>query len=407
MKKVITFLVMVAMASIVAVAGEKYDTVVQKANAAYQAGDKEGAKKLYQEAAALGSPDAHYALAYQYALSPSESVYHFSEAAKKGNQDALEYALDGLFFRANSLTIGDPQKALEVYTLAKKANPAIDYEDQKLKAITQCTESKGFDGAAFMQRYALNDKSLDHFYSIWELAEEASHKGRFGDANATLVFDLVCRGGEVPNEMELAVDETYKKWKKGSTEEFDLCNSVMSGVGMGYCAQQSQGKADTKRQRQYDALSAKLDVPTKKLLDLATADAFSYINAKVTIEEGHGGSIAGADIIASQTQQKQEYVDLVAKVQGKFSPSLSGAFTKNDQQLNQVYQQVIKKLGTKKPEYDGQVNATNVKNVQRQWITYRDSSAKLFVALNPAVSESNWKSYLTQIRIDTLKALGQ
>ena len=39
MKKVITFLVMVAMASIVAVAGEKYDTVVQKANTAYQAGD--------------------------------------------------------------------------------------------------------------------------------------------------------------------------------------------------------------------------------------------------------------------------------------------------------------------------------------------------------------------------------
>jgi len=407
MKKLMTFLVMVAMASVVVIAGEKYDTMVQKANTAYQAGDKEGAKKLYQAAAALGNPEAHYALAYQYTLTPEESVHHFSEAAKKGNQDALEYALDGLFFRANSLKIGDPQKALEVYTAAKKANSTIEYDDKKLKAITQCSESKGFNGVAFMQRYGLEEKWLDHFYSVWELAEEASHKGRFGDANATLVFNLVCRGGEVPNEMELAVDETYAKWKKGSTEEFDLCNSVMSGVGMGYCAQQAQRKADTKRQRQYDTVSAKLDAPTKKLLDIATTNAFNYMNAKALMEEGHGGSIAAADIIASQTQQKKEYVDLVVKVQGKFSPLLSVPFAKNDQQLNQVYQQVMKKLGTKKPEYDGQVSAANIKNVQRQWIAHRDSSAKLFVALNPAVSEENWKSYLTQIRMDALKALGQ
>jgi uncharacterized protein YecT (DUF1311 family) len=407
MKKVMTFLVMVAMASVVVIAGEKYDTIVQKADIMYQAGDKEGAEKLYQEAAVLGSAQAHYALAYQYTLTPQESVYHFSEAAKKGNQEALEYALDGLFFRANSLIIGDPQKALEVYTAAKKANPTIDYDDKKLKAITQCAESKGFNGVTFMQRYGLDDKSLDHFYSVWELAEEASRKGRFGDANATLVFDLVCRGGEVPNEMELAVDETYAKWKKGSTEEFDLCNSVMSGVGMGYCAQQAQSKADAKRQRQYDALSAKLDMPTKKLLDLASANAFSYINAKTLMEEGYGGSIAAADIITSQTQQKQEYVDLVVKVQGKFFPSVSVPFAQNDQKLNQIYQQVMKKLGTKKPEYDGQVSATNIKNVQRQWIAHRDSSAKLFFALNPAVSEENWKSYLTQMRIDDLKALGQ
>lgn len=407
MKKMMAFLVMVAMTSLAVMAGEKYDAMVQKANTAYQAGDKEKAKKLYESAAALGSPEAHYALAYQYTLSPEEGVYHFSEAAKKGNQDALEYALDGLFFRANSLKIGDPQKALEVYTMAKKANPTITYDEKKLRVITQCAESKGFDGVAFMQRYGLNDKGLDHFYSVWELAEEASHKGKFGDANATLVFDLVCRGGEVPNEMELAVDETYTKWKKGSTEEFDLCNSVMSGVGMGYCAQQAQGKADIKRQRQYDALSTALDAPTKKLLEGATATAFGYINAKALLEEGHGGSIAGADIIASQTQQKQEYVDLVAKVQKKFSPSLSGTFAKNDQQLNQVYQQVIKKLGTKKAQYDGQVNATNVKNVQRQWIAYRDSSAKVFATLNPAVSEENWKNYLTQLRIDALKSLAQ
>jgi uncharacterized protein YecT (DUF1311 family) len=82
-------------------------------------------------------------------------------------------------------------------------------------------------------------------------------------------------------------------------------------------------------------------------------------------------------------------------------------FAQNDQKLNQIYQQVMKKLGTKKPEYDGQVSATNIKNVQRQWIAHRDSSAKLFFALNPAVSEENWKSYLTQMRIDDLKALGQ
>jgi len=98
---------------------------LKQADQVYEAGDRDAAKKLYLKAAKKGSPEAHFAIAHKYSVTPEESIYHFSEAAKRGHDEALDYALDALLFRANSLERATPQKALEVYKQAKKANPEI------------------------------------------------------------------------------------------------------------------------------------------------------------------------------------------------------------------------------------------------------------------------------------------
>jgi uncharacterized protein YecT (DUF1311 family) len=95
------------------------------------------------------------------------------------------------------------------------------------------------------------------------------------------------------------------------------------------------------------------------------------------------------------------------KIQEGFNPYCKHSISKNDQILNQTYKLVIKNIQNREQEYSEQVTVEDVKIVQRTWIPYRDSSAKLFTILNPSVSEDVWKSYLTQIRIEELKSLMQ
>jgi TPR repeat protein len=88
---------------------------VTMADKAFDAGKKEDAKKLYLKAAAMNNGDAHFAIAYKFVVTDDESVFHFSEAARLGNAEALGYALDELFFRAGSLTKASPEKAYALY----------------------------------------------------------------------------------------------------------------------------------------------------------------------------------------------------------------------------------------------------------------------------------------------------
>jgi TPR repeat protein len=109
--------------------GQGYEEYLSKADKSYESGDKEAANALYMKAAEEGSAEAHFALAYKYRLPPKESLYHYVEAAKKGHEKALEYALDGLLFQSGGMRTADPQKALDLYLEVKKSYPAIHLAD--------------------------------------------------------------------------------------------------------------------------------------------------------------------------------------------------------------------------------------------------------------------------------------
>ena len=81
-----------------------------------------------------------------------------------------------------------------------------------------------------------DEDGVPPYYDIWELAEEASKGGRFGKPDPELVFNLVMRGGSVPDEFESAVNEVYHNWKNGIVMQFCICDHVVSDVGIGYCS---------------------------------------------------------------------------------------------------------------------------------------------------------------------------
>ncbi|ADG92841.1 protein of unknown function DUF1311 [Arcobacter nitrofigilis DSM 7299] len=386
---------------------ENETDLLSKADNLYKSGKTLQAKKLYEEAAKKGDAKAHFALAYKYVLTKEQSIYHFTQAAIKGHEKALAYALDDLLFRANSLELANPKKALEVYKQAKKSNPNIKLYDEKnkLETLKLAVKSSDFDAKAFIKKY--NIKNTDSSpYFIWELAQEAAKNGRFGKANAKLVFDLVVRGGNVPAEYEEAVKATYKNWQKGIAK-FDLCNFITSGMGMRYCAKKEEEKQQIKRAKEIKQFRNTLAKENQTLLNDALKYTNKFIEKKAILEEGHGGSGRASFLINSETKQKNEYLKLLKKVQKGFTPKLKYSLKYYDKKLNETYKKVLKKLKKSSIEYTMSYPITfdNIRTVQRIWIKYRDANTKLFLAINPSSKKENWEAYLTKQRTNQLKLI--
>ncbi len=401
-----TKIVLILLISTICISGcdSDYKDDLLLADRVYETGNKEAAKKLYLKAAQKGSPEAHFAIAYKYVLTPEERIYHYSEAAKKGHGEALDYVLDELFFMANSLERANPQKALEIYNQAKKANPYLELYDEevKIKTIRMSVEPGEFDARAFCEEYNIALEG-DEMYYVWTIAEEASRGGRFGKPDSKLILQLVSRGGWVPAELKSAVEETYNNWKNGVVKEFNICNHITSGAGMSFCASRADDRDEKARKAKLKAIGQKLDISTRKLLEVAYAAAVKFIEAKTSNEEGHGGSGMGAWIVDSQIEQKNEYLALVEKVRAGFRPEPKSDFETADQKLNETYKKVMADLKKRTdsryylPQYD------DVRNVQKLWIPYRDASVKLFMTMNPSVAEDDWKSWLTEVREQQLE----
>jgi uncharacterized protein YecT (DUF1311 family) len=384
--------------------------LLKQADQAFDAGDHDGAKALYEKATEAGNPDAHFSLSYKYSLPYEESLRHYSEAARSGNGKALGYALDMLLFQAGNLLRANPDAAMALYREAKKANPSLELFDEKevAEVLRMCVEPRGFDARKFMQTYGVKGGDGDSpFYGVWKLAEEASTGGRFGKPDPELVLNLVIRGGCVPAEFMSAVKETYASWKAGKVQKFDICKHITSGSGQAFCASRAEKKADVKRDARLDAVRPKLPESARPLADAAFASAEAFIDARAEHEEGHGGTARSAQITDSRTSQMNGYMELLEKVATGFTPAPKAALKESDLELNRTYQEVMKKAKAKPAATNGDMppGPEDIRTVQRLWIKYRDDSAKCFAVANPKVPEEAWKSWLTEERTAQLKAI--
>ncbi len=80
-------------------------SLVERAKALQQAGQSPQAKPLYEQAAALGSSEAHFMLSYSYSLPLAEDIAHLSQAARAGHPKAFYYLTDRLLTRGAQKTV--------------------------------------------------------------------------------------------------------------------------------------------------------------------------------------------------------------------------------------------------------------------------------------------------------------
>jgi hypothetical protein len=371
-----------------------------QAEATYNSGDKEGAKEFYEAAANKGSAEAHFSLAHRYIVSHEEQIYHYSKAAELGHEEALEQALDVLLFRANSLTMANPERALELYYIAKERNPSIELfnEEGDLRTMQKCAEAGEIDALEFCQRYSIDPSKEDIWYGVWKLAEEASMGGRFGEPDPKLVFQLVARGGNTPAELGYAVRDFYEFWKAGMVVEFNICDYITSGFGMGFCAHRWNEDAEAKRQARILQLSKTLNLNTKRLLSLAYSSAATFVKTKAVNEEGHGGSGRPAWIIESESGQKDSLLELISRISKGYTPEDVPPFSESDSRLSETYHKVRSRLPFIRENWPDYPTPYQLDKVKKTWPDYRDNMAELFAALNPSLEETHWRSWLTELR---------
>ncbi|MEK9673424.1 MAG: lysozyme inhibitor LprI family protein [Rhodospirillaceae bacterium] len=380
--------------------------LLEEAGAAFSRGEKESSKALFQQAAELGSRDAHFALAYKFVLPRELKVFHFALAAEQGHLEALKFALDALFFRAGDIRIGSPERALDIYRLALNVDPKLRVPYRNIDAIRKCIDPGTFDGAQFLKTHGLSQEHDDNrrVYYVWSLAEEAARGGRFGKPNPALVLHLVCRGGEVPAETEGAVKAVHAKWKEGKLPSFNLCDYVTSGMGMNYCSSRAKAAENEKLDLKLSPLIDKIGRSAEGALRNAYKAATGFYEKKAAHEEGHGGTGYLTWQINSVSNHQNEFLALVERVSEGFVPEVAVDFSTSDRHLNSAYQALLQQLNENPISgFNYAINADGVRAAQRLWVPYRDAFVQLLADVSPAVSEKTWLTWLTEVRTEQLR----
>lgn len=369
----------------------------------YDEGRKEEAKVFFLEAAKNGNAEAHFYLGYAYVLDEEERTFRYEQAALGGHEQALPRYLEAVFLRSESIEKTDPARALDVYHKAKKLNPSLSFynEESIVELLNYAAELPPRSKDNFYQQYKI-EKSR-HSYHVWELAEQASVKSEvFGDPDPELIFWLIVHGGSVPAEKGAAIEDFYRHWKNEKVVQFDICDYVTSGSGMGYCSRRAAKIAELKRDEALGLFRQSIPTDKHELLNKAYRETELFITLKAQIEEMHGGSGRSAWVSGSIQSQKDEYLVFLRKVFNGFSGSVNTQFTETDRQLNKTYKQVMAML-KKAPSYPEIPSPEELRKVQRQWIKYRDTNNELFKILRG--SDKDWKNWLTKERVNQLVIL--
>ena len=345
------------------------------------------------------------------------TVQGHEAAARAGDLDALSHYLDALVFRANSVTEADPQRAtafLSEWLEERRRNPRGNESEyfwqryeEALQHLRMAAEAGPFDGHAFLARHGLDSPdALPGMYGVWQWAEQAA-QGAFGDPDPDLIFQLVIRGGEVPGEWEYAVATLYPKWKAGEPFTFDLCDYVMSGMGVGFCNRRRELEQDRELRELLARIALTLPAGDSDLPIAVYEAAIAFFRLKATYEEGH----AGADIWRARHREAS-----VMRHRGRFMEWIEArtdlglpANPTDIDQLDAGIQVILDKLpgaieaDVYWPEYYG-ITWEGIQEAQEAWHEMRRLTLRLLRAMGGREFAGQWQAELYAERLKNLQS---
>ena len=385
----------------------KTDSIIKLATKEYEEGNKEQSKQLFLKAIDFGSIEACYLITYYNNLPQKEEMKYLLKASINGHEKAFKRVFMKYFFGAN-LRMSNPSLVYDVYKKALSNNSDF-YGGEYIEYLEMCMEVEPFDVDEFSKKYKIEVNGQDPF-EAWYLAEEASINGKFGKPSSKLVLQLVSRGGLGYIATQDAIEFAYANWKNNTNEPFDLCSFVSSGVGTLMCTSRDFAENEKRMNNENDSLKNYLNNNSQIYFDQAYSLAVDFYDMEQNYESimFYGYNTHGiAHALYAIDQLKVEYIALIKQINnqsfdGKWDDSINW-----DDSLNLVYNNLIKLI--REPIRNNTNGRTlsrgNIRNVQRSWLKYRDSSAKLFHNIDTSKAEIYWKNWLTQKRVSQLEIL--
>ena len=383
--------------------------VYQNAEAERQSGNLTAARSLYEQAANMGNADAHFALTYYFIVEPAYAKSHLKTAALLGHQQALNRLIEYMFSRAGNnddVTPANPVELLNTINEARRRFPNLKVDPDMYRAINRAAEAGDLDLQTFFNRYniSISDMKGD-MYFLWVLAEDASKTGGIiPGPDMKLTLQLIARGGNVPAEIESAVEFAYNCWKSGINKDFDIADHVTSGMGMNYITARKKESINSVLSDQLGYIVNRTPNNARQSLINAYKAAEAFFESKVWNEEGHDGSGYYTWAQESLNQQKRQYLETIdGLVQRKINiPSK----TDNESILNTTYRQLIDFV--KKNNISGMhfsITEEGIRSTQRLWLPYRDRLIEFLQLVRPDISKDSIRIWLNEKRIEDFKAV--
>lgn len=345
---------------------------------------------------------------YEYGIATPTRINKLAELAKTGDAQALECLWDELVFSPDSIIYFNPQLAYDVYKIAKINNVGMQFENEegKLGTIKKCLEAGPFDWAAFRKKYNIPVDTLnDEYFSIWEIARQASLGREFGKPDPQLVLQLVCRGGSRMLDLNTAVSVAYNNWKQQKAVKFEPLDYVKPGAyddgGYHFVGYIRHLEAEADLNWRVKTLIRSLKNNAGVYLAPAYKIACRFFEARQRGEEPNGGS--GADIWAMNSIESQQtrYLDMLQSInRGKLPEPFQGNDS-SDIRLNKIYNKVtayLQKHPVTISGMGGEPDAEGIIEAQKRWLSYRDETAKILAIIKPDEDETSWKNWLTEVR---------
>ncbi len=248
--------------------------------------------------------------------------------------------------------------------------------------------------------------------------------GIFG---AGVLMMIYANGRGVPQDLDLARKYACAMWSAPaeltgrldhlqriadgdeSTEPFDLCDDVTSGVMGGFCTAREERKSSVGRHDELTKIQASWSAPQLEAFRALRTAADGYFTESMNQEVDQSGTLRAAFMTEHGAALEDELLGMLREFEtGKLPQGDAAAYATDDRELNAVYAKVLKAAAHEAGESFGPlgtIDPAGIRKVEVAWLRYRDAWVVFGASRYPPVAKAAWLGFLTRQRTKALKAL--
>jgi uncharacterized protein YecT (DUF1311 family) len=209
-------------------------------------------------------------------------------------------------------------------------------------------------------------------------------------------------------EIEGRVQHLKNRQSNISTDTFDICDDITSGLMEGMCQSIQSEKKVVIRNSKIDSIiihwSQKNRITYNKFREAASGfyDFRTHFEVDLT-----GTARAMFALEESDDLEDDFFSKIVQSDKCSFSRYSLSDFEKADKALNLIYSKIMNQKESEWSRIEGAITKEGIKKTQKKWILYRDAWVSFGTAKCPEASSISLKTLITKERVKQLQELSE
>jgi len=237
--------------------------------------------------------------------------------------------------------------------------------------------------------------------------------------NVPLAIKFACEAGGAPAEIDGRIRHllrlgtpTRPPWPR-----FDFCDDVTSGFMTGVCAAAAEGILEARRKIHIERIASRYSREQKAAFLALQYIARTYFNVQSHEEINFAGTAGRALVISDLARHNRLLIQDVEALNAKRVPARTArAARRAEVRLAALYHRVLANPALRPESPDpllpgvpmsgmGTVSRQGLRVDQALWLSYRDAWVHFAAAVQPALTRSAVRTWITRQRIEGLRCL--